>query len=153
MYSRTFIVALLSYGLAACGNNSDQRPIQVVWGRDVGEISSMVVSDPRYAAQVIEKSGRGRLFVEIGTAIQFVASIGNRDSLKIWVNDFNNHQWIDARAAIWKSGFQGSPMGFGYRAYQENVVGSIQFSEVYDQILSENNLMKRNRKKYLKKND
>ncbi len=141
---------LLIWGLNACDSNTDQRPLDIVWGRDIGESSSMVISDPRYAAQVIEKSGRGRLFVEIGTAIHYVAANKNKESLKIWVNDFNSHEWIDARSANWMSGFKGSPMGFGYRAYQKGKINGIPFSDVYNQVLSDNNLMRRNKKKHLK---
>jgi hypothetical protein len=148
---RILLGFLLLLTLISCDNNPEQKPLKVVWGRDIGEMSSMVISDPRYAAQIVKKNGSGKLFVEIGTAIQWLALHGEIKGAKIWVTDFNNHQWLEAEIANWKSGFKGSPMGFGFRAYKEKTAGALSFAEVSHQVLSKNNLKERNRKRYLKK--
>ncbi len=152
MILRLLLLLFIPSGLCSCESNPDQKPLELVWGRETGEVSFMVVSDPRYAVQIIDQAGRGYFFVEIGTAVQWLAARKTGEKEKIWVNDFSTQNWIDARSAHWKSGFKGSPMGFGYRAFQAQPDENLTFTEIFSQILSEGSLIKKHKQQFRKNN-
>jgi len=51
--------------IACKGGNEEQLPVDFVWDRVACEECKMALSDPRYAAQVIDPSGRAYYFDDI----------------------------------------------------------------------------------------
>ncbi|PCI25191.1 MAG: hypothetical protein COB67_11015 [SAR324 cluster bacterium] len=151
MKQRTFFILGLLIFLVACDSNKDQLPLEVAWGRDVGLKSGMLLSDPRYGVQVIEPSGRSKLFVEIGTAVQWLQENPQVKDVRVWVNDYQTHQWLEANKAHWTDGAQETPMGFGFRAFAIQPAESIRYEAVKKEILSGKNRAQEQQKKYLNK--
>ena len=148
---RWIVFLVLILFVSACDSNQDQRPTKVVWGRDVGVKSGMVLSDPRYGVQLVEPDGRSKLFVEIGTAVQWLKEHPESKAVRIWVSDYDTQDWVEANKANWTSGAKESPMGFGFRAFKSSVPNAIEFEKVKESILSGKNQVQENKKRYQRK--
>lgn len=104
--------------LAACFE-PDGGPGTLRFDRDTCELCRMMISDPRFAAQV--RGGADRkayLFDDIGDAVNWLREQPWKDdpSVEIWVNDYDNpEQWLNAREAVYIRGVI-SPMDYGFAA-------------------------------------
>ena len=56
----------------------------------------IVFSDPHYYAQVIHPDGKPFYFDDIGCAILWLKRQPWHNKARIWVNDVNTKEWIDA---------------------------------------------------------
>lgn len=101
----------------------------------------MVLSDRRHAAQVrigtAENDRRVHLFDDLGCALVWLQDRPERDdpSTEIWVNDWRNGDWIDARSAFYVRD-QVTPMGYGLGAQSEPAPGTLRFAEARERILA-----------------
>ncbi len=63
-----FILSLLVF-VGCSQGNKEQLPVDFVWDREVCEECKMAVSDPHFAAQVIDPEGNAHYFDDIGCSI------------------------------------------------------------------------------------
>ena len=112
-------VALLAVVLSAC---STPKPATLVVGGDTCSFCGMVVSDPRFAAQVVTKTGKTFMFDAIECFVGFLAEEGVTAAQihSTWVADFDEPgQWLKAEEAYYLQSSQlHSPMGVNLLAFK-----------------------------------
>lgn len=113
---RQFVVGLL---LAACSKSTE--PVDPVWGKQACESCRMIVSDPSYAAELIDENGRRHFFDDIGCMDAYMVEKGIERPRASWVH--SGARWVAAESARYASG-AASPMAYGFVA-QEG--GSLDF--------------------------
>lgn len=103
-------ILLLMFVMAACS----QEPAEIHYGSDECGHCKMIISDDRFAAQLVTDKGKAIKF----DAIECMAAFSNVNSeqvksAKLWVSDFNNPgEWLAAgEARFVKSEVIKSPMG------------------------------------------
>ena len=129
------VAALLILG--GCGGQPDDGPIEVKWDRDFCQRCRMVLSDRRHSAQIRytpagKPRSRVKLFDDIGCAVRWMEeqnwSADDQAAAQIWVNDWRNGDWIDARTATYIKG-QVTPMEYGLGAQSEPSPDGIDFEQ------------------------
>ena len=112
----TLVVALL---LGAC---SKPAPVAVVVGKDTGAFCGMVISDPRFAAQVVTEKGKTYLFDAIECLVAFVTeeAVPADQIHSTWVANFDQPgEWLAAEEAYYLQSSQlHSPMGVNLLAFK-----------------------------------
>jgi nitrous oxide reductase accessory protein NosL len=121
--------------LAACsGAAPASGPVPVTLGRDSCTRCQMLLSDPRFVAEV--RGGPGATlykFDDIGCAATWLATQGwgAEAATRIWVAALTSRagaiEWLDARRAFYLPGY-GSPMGYNYGASATAAAGSVDFA-------------------------
>ena len=137
-----WVVLGCSMLLAACDRDPGTGPVEIKWDRVACERCRMLVSDRRYAAQVriAEPEGRSKTFAfdDIGCALVWLEgqprAVRESPSTEIWVTDWRNGDWIDARAATYISG-RLTPMEYGLGAQLQPVKGGLGFARAKERIL------------------
>jgi nitrous oxide reductase accessory protein NosL len=122
--------------LTSCSNNSG--PIDINWDRDTCEHCKMALSDKHFATQIQGgPQNKTHLFDDLGCAINWLQDQpwGTDATTKIWVTDYRNGQWLDARHAYYMTG-QLTPMDYGLGAVAEPLKGSINFQMATTQLLA-----------------
>jgi copper chaperone NosL len=133
-FSAALLAVVLMLLLSACGGDPGQGPVEVKWDRDTCERCRMVLSDRLHSAQVRipTPDGRSRIyrFDDIGCAVIWLEDQALRDdpATEIWVNDWRNGDWIDARAATYLRG-QVTPMEYGLGAQPERAPDGLDFAQ------------------------
>jgi nitrous oxide reductase accessory protein NosL len=127
MRRRTFILGLGLLTLALACSKTDE-PVDPVWGKEPCAYCRMLVSDRRYAAQVVSDGDR-RYFDDIGCMVSWLA---DKKAERMWVRDAVADRWIDARHARYVEGAK-TPMDFGFEARTEGGVG---WDEMRDKVLA-----------------
>lgn len=94
--------------LAACEDLEVAK--DPVWNKQPCEHCHMVLSDPRYAAQVSTEDGRRLYFDDIGCMASFLNARAS-ESVRAWAR-VGGH-WHDARTMRYARDGQ-TPMGFGF---------------------------------------
>jgi len=129
---RLFLSLVLLTFLAACGE--DEGPARVHFDRDSCELCRMIISDPKYTAQIEGPEGRKHKFDDIGNAIHWLKAMpfANDETIKIWVADYEASTredvvWLDARKAYYQGGKM-SPMDFNYGAYPAKGADMVDFA-------------------------
>ena len=103
-----------------CDSQLNTQPIAIHWDRDMCERCKMVLSDRKFATQVVNpENAKHYLFDDIGCAVLWFkeAKIAWNEKAIIWVNDARNGEWIDARNA-WYDVENVTPMGYGFGAHK-----------------------------------
>jgi copper chaperone NosL len=125
--------------VASCSRTTDTGPVAVRWDKDTCERCAMVVSDRHFSAQIrggpAEKKTRVYKFDDIGCAVIWLDKQAWKADprTEIWVNDFRNGKWIDARQASFVTG-KVTPMGYGLGAQAEKVEGALNFAAAREHI-------------------
>ncbi|CAN5629992.1 hypothetical protein BH09MYX1_BH09MYX1_01420 [soil metagenome] len=117
-----FFVALVA--LVALGCVDTSKPEDPVWGKQACGHCAMLVSDPRFAAQLTTKDDNRVFFDDVGCMAAYVKS-RHLDVRAMWVRDELGH-WIDARTAHFERG-EKTPMDYGFVATSG---GSASFGDV-----------------------
>lgn len=134
------LVLLPALLLVACGGDPGTGPVEVKWDRITCERCRMVLSDRKHAAQVRLRESDGRSsvhpFDDIGCALIWLQGDPSRDtpSTEIWVNDWRNGDWIDARTAFYVPN-QVTPMEYGLGAQRDRADGALSFEEARARVL------------------
>ncbi len=121
-------------GLTGCSDEPETGPVDVRFDRDACTRCRMVLSDPRFAAEIryFPEGKRSRVakFDDIGCATLWLEHQPFRDDPKteIWVADHRSRQWIDARSA-WYVPLNSSPMEYGLGAQSEPASGALDFEQ------------------------
>jgi copper chaperone NosL len=127
MLRRLAPAALLILALAAC--EKDKGPVEIKYGRDSCEMCGMIISEPRYAAEVrVVADNRTHKFDDIGDAVNWLElqGVGLQGAKEIWVMDSDDGKtWLDARRAYYRSGH--SPMNYNFAAIAAPREGAVDF--------------------------
>ena len=128
-----FNLLLLTLLVAGCSRQADTGPVEVRWDKETCERCAMSVGDRNYSAQVrggpADKKTRVYKFDDIGCAVIWLDKQAWKtdDSTEIWVTDFRNGKWIDARKASYVTG-KVTPMGYGLGAQSDPLEGALDFA-------------------------
>lgn len=115
-----WVVALLL--LVACEDGS--RPVDPVWGKQACAHCAMLVSDPRFGAELTTREGDRLFFDDPGCMASYVRE-RSPHVRRMWVHDATG-AWVDATQARFRTGAS-SPMDFGFQA---DAAGSADWSDV-----------------------
>lgn len=120
-HATTGVAALVVVGLMLTGC-SEPKPATVVIGQDVGAFCGMVISDPRFAAQVVTKTGKTYKFDSIECMVAFLVegTVADEDIHSAWVSDYHAPgTWLRADEARYlQSALLRSPMGLNLSAFK-----------------------------------
>jgi len=129
------VVTLFTLFTISCSNN-DTGVVDVKWDRDACERCRMVLSDRHFAAQVRGgPKNKAYLFDDLGCAVHWLNKQTWGETAKIWVTDYRNGKWLDARTAHYVSG-QITPMDFNFGAVAEPLKGSVDFATARAKMLA-----------------
>ena len=114
-------------------------PEKIRYDRDSCEICRMIISDPRFAAE-IRGGPKQKLhkFDDLGDAIHWLKTKPWKDApeTKIWVMDMRDGKtWLDARKAWYLPG-QISPMDYGYGAVKEKLPGAVDWQTMRKDVIA-----------------
>ncbi len=119
--------------LPGCSGEPDTGPAKLRWDRETCARCAMAVSDPRFSAQIrggpAEKKTRVFKFDDIGCAVVWLEQQPWKDDprTEIWVTDFHDGHWIDAKKAWYIPG-QRTPMDYGLGAQEAAAPGALDFA-------------------------
>lgn len=131
---RIFNLLMLTMLVAGCSRQADTGPVEVRWDKETCERCAMAVSDRNYSAQVrggsADKKTRVYKFDDIGCAVIWLDKQAWKADARteIWVTDYRNGKWIDARKANYVTG-KVTPMGYGLGAQSDPIEGALDFAE------------------------
>ena len=137
MVSRSAFLVLVSVMLAGCFGDPETGPVEIRYGRDTCDFCRMIISDPRYAAQI--RGGpkhKAYKFDDIGDAVHFLNLQDWKDAAKVefWVMNSEDAQtWLDARKASYLRG-QPTPMDYGYAAIPDARADTLTYAEMTDKV-------------------
>ena len=103
IFNSLYFIILISL-LSGCENTITTDPREIHWDRDMCERCKMVMSDRRFAAQVINpQNGRVYKFDDIGCVPLWFKEdkIAWKDDAVIWVIDVDTNKWINAKTAFY----------------------------------------------------
>ncbi|MEN8139204.1 MAG: nitrous oxide reductase accessory protein NosL [Bacteroidota bacterium] len=122
----SFVIVLIGF-MTSCKQQTDFKPRDINFDRDVCHICLMGLTDQRYNAQSINEYGEVHWYDDIGCLVEEMrdSSTWNQwkgDKVKFWIGDAGKgndpSNWIDAESAYYDFG-KHTPMGYGYSAYAE----------------------------------
>ncbi|RMG34392.1 MAG: hypothetical protein D6720_09245 [Gammaproteobacteria bacterium] len=134
-----WLLLLVFAGLSGCSDGPQTGPVPVHFDRDTCTRCRMVLSDPRFVAEVrwfpAGKRSRIAKFDDIGCAVLWLAEQPFRDDprVEIWVADYRTHGWIDARKAYYVK-LNNSPMEYGLGAQSDPAPGALGFEQAKEHI-------------------
>jgi copper chaperone NosL len=120
----------IALALLALACDDAQRPEEPVWNKQTCAHCRMILSDPRYAAQLTQKDGRRLYFDDVGCLAAYL----NREKpavTRVWVRD--RGAWHVADELRYTRGHD-TPMGFGFVAAAQ---GELEFSAVRKAVAAE----------------
>ena len=138
---------LLLAPLAGCGKQGHwpEGMAEIKWDRDTCARCNMVISDPRFAAELRggEKNTAFK-FDDIGCLVFWLRDKAAQHpwmaeaATRLWVADaadMSGATWLDARQAHYLGG-RLSPMGYNFAAARDAVPQSLAFTQMREQILA-----------------
>lgn len=139
-HSRRAVLAMLAATTVVAGcKPKKEGPEPIRWGREVCEICGMIISDPRYGAEV--RGGpdkRLAKFDDIGDAVHWLdmQSWKSEPDVEFWVMDSNNGEdWLDARVAYYHPDTV-SPMDYGFAAVPSAEPGTLRFDDMVKSVMA-----------------
>jgi hypothetical protein len=138
---------LLLAPLSACGQkgNWPEGMAEIKWDRDTCVRCNMVISDPRFAAEM--RGGEKDVafkFDDIGCLVFWLRDKAAQHpwmaepATRMWVadsSDMSGKTWLDARRAHYLGG-RLSPMGYNFAAARDAVSGGLTFEAMREQVLA-----------------
>ncbi|MCB1349587.1 MAG: hypothetical protein KDK11_13480 [Maritimibacter sp.] len=137
--NRRQVIALLATAplLAACKPQTE-GPEEIRWGRESCAICGMIISDPRFGAEVRGGPGRELLkFDDLGDALHWlsVQDWADAPETEIWVRDYETGtRWLAAREVRYLSGVV-SPMDYGFGAVEQSGPDTLSFEEMRAEVM------------------
>ena len=133
-----FLIATVLF-LGGCFGEPDTGPVEIRYGREVGEFCKMIISDPRYAAELRKAKGeKVYKFDDIGDAIHWLKQVKWKETgeMEFWVRDMKTgKKWLDARKVYYLGG-QHTPMEYGFGAFEQKKKGTISFAEMRKKVIA-----------------
>ncbi|MBZ0125296.1 MAG: nitrous oxide reductase accessory protein NosL [Rhodocyclaceae bacterium] len=133
--------------LGACGKQGSwpEGMVEIKWDRDTCVRCNMVISDPRFAAQLRggEKNTAFK-FDDIGCLVFWLRDKAAQHAwmaepaTRMWVadsTDMRGATWLDAHRAHYLGG-RLSPMGYNFAAVRDAVSGGLTFEAMREQVLA-----------------
>jgi len=117
--SRRSALGLLVAALSAVACKPSDVATDPVWGKEPCAHCKMLVSDKRYAAQVIDETGEHRWFDDIGCMVLWMDA--RKAPVRAWARESTSGTWVDARSAKYVQGAR-TPMDFGFEARADGTV-------------------------------
>lgn len=108
MNART-VIASIALALSACDDSG--KAIDPVWGKQACGSCAMLVSEPRYAAELTTSDGARVFFDDPGCMASWVEE-RHVQPARMWVRN-RAGAWIDARDARYARG-EHTPMDYGF---------------------------------------
>ena len=124
------LLAALPLAVAGC-RKQNEGPEEIHYAREVCAMCGMIISDPRYAAEI--RGGPDRALVkfdDIGDAVNWLdmQSWRNDPAIEFWVMDSDTGtEWLDARTAFYMPGTV-SPMDYGFAAVKQKTDKTVDFA-------------------------
>lgn len=110
---RSALAVLAGTFLLAAACSRTVAAAEPVWGKEPCANCRMLVSDKRYAAQVVDATGEHRFFDDIGCMVIWMDA--QKSEAPAWVREAASGAWLDARTAHYVQGAR-TPMDFGFEA-------------------------------------
>lgn len=126
MRRRELLLGAAGLVLFACTKTDE--PVDPVWGKEPCVHCKMLVSDRRYAGQVVADGDR-RYFDDIGCMVGWLEG---KKAERMWVRDAALGGWLEAKSARYVEGAR-TPMDFGFEARAEGGVG---WDEMRDKVIA-----------------
>jgi copper chaperone NosL len=146
-----FAPVLFLLTLAACQKEVDFSPRKPNYDRDVCHVCKMGITDAPYEVQAINERGEVRWYDDIGCLAEDMREHDfnkwKGQKYKIWINDAETGEWIDAEKAWYRFGDE-TPMGYGYGALKEKTADTLYDFKTVIQRINEG---KTKRAEFLKK--
>lgn len=124
------LIVIATLALSACSEDPKTGPVPIKFGRDTCDFCRMIISDPRFAAQVRGGPGhKAYKFDDIGEALVYLSQQPWKDepAVEIWVMDLDTGKtWLKAKEAQFVPA-RISPMGFNYGAVTQSRPGAMPF--------------------------
>jgi nitrous oxide reductase accessory protein NosL len=135
---RATIALLAALPFVAACKPQKEGPEDVRWGREVCIICGMIISDPRFAAELRGGPERDLVkFDDVGDAIHWLRGQewAQDPDIEFWVRDYETGtRWIDARTARYVTGVV-SPMDYGFGAVERSGPDTMSFGEMEAEVL------------------
>jgi len=137
------LVVAAAFPLQGCFEGDQTGPEDVHWDRDACALCNMLISDPRFTAQV-RGGPKKKLykFDDIGCAINWLNDKpwAGDEATEIWVAELDSTRekviWLKARDAHYLSG-ELTPMNYGFGAVSDPGLGRMDFVQLTNKILAE----------------
>jgi len=113
--------------LLACTNGKNFQPAKITLDRDTCAHCHMIISDERFAAQLIDDHFNVYKFDDFGCALDWAKNNPNIKIEKYYVRNFEKKEWLDAKTSYWIKGRASTPMNYGYIAVPTPTKESITF--------------------------
>lgn len=115
-----FFLIIGSLSFIAC--TLEVKPQLVIYGKDVCEHCHMVISDPRFGAQLQTSKGKTYLFDSVNCLDEYLRGHSHTNTHTFFVDSFHKDQWLSKEEALFKVvPLLRSPMGVGvFSARDEN---------------------------------
>jgi copper chaperone NosL len=129
---RELLLAVLAVGgssLAVACTKADEA-VDPVWGKQPCAHCAMLVSDKRYAAQLVHDGDR-KYFDDIGCMIGWLEERKAKPE-RVWVRDAEAGRWSEARSARYAHGAK-TPMDFGF---ESRASGDVSWDEMRERVIA-----------------
>lgn len=119
--------------VSACTPKQETGPLPIRWDQESCERCAMAISDRTYAAEVrgapAGKPTKVHKFDDIGCAVIWLEQQPWKDDprTEIWVTDWRDGHWIDARTANYVTG-KVTPMAYGLGAQSDPADAALDFA-------------------------
>jgi hypothetical protein len=134
----TLLTLLTLFGVSGCGESRQKgEAAKVHWDRDMCERCKMVVSERKFAAEIVDpRTDKIYYFDDIGCAVLWLEEekIPWAKEAKIWVTDAKTGEWLDARKAKYTDDSI-TPMAYGIAAFSEKTFPEGHKALNYEQIV------------------
>lgn len=113
---KLFFIALTAAAMVGCGS-SEIRPVDI-YPEDMCAHCRMAVSDPHFAAEIINKDREVFKFDDIGCMEEFSAKMQSEPA-ELFVKDFETTEWVPLTKATIVETDVFTPMGSGKVAFKD----------------------------------
>ncbi len=102
LYPASPSILLLLLFLAACGGSTTAEPTPptIHYGEDICQMCGMIISDERYAAAYVTRSGESYIFDDAGEMIQHHLK-NQTEVAAFFVHDYQDKSWIRGETAYY----------------------------------------------------
>ena len=113
--------------LLSCTNGKSLRPVEITLDRDTCVHCHMIISDERFAAELIDDHFNVYKFDDFGCALDWAETNPNIKIEKYYIKNFERPEWLDAKTSFWIKAQASTPMNYGYIAIPTRTKESITF--------------------------
>ncbi len=123
---KLFFLLLLLSGLffSGCEKKKIGEPVSIHWDRDACERCNMIISDRRFAFEIINPiNGKVHKFDDMGCGIMWLKenNVSWKNKAFMWIINAKNGKWINAKKAYYTTG-NITPMAYGLAGYTKSTL-------------------------------